>query len=89
MNTTLTREEILQSGIHHRMAALDYSRWGWEACGGLVYQLVFLQVFNTCCSSCNSIFTPIDFLCAFRSYCLPFARVQFLYFSAYTLCTPA
>lgn len=31
MNAILTREEILQSGIHHGTAALDYSYCGWKA----------------------------------------------------------
>jgi hypothetical protein len=38
----LTREEILQSGIHHGTAALDYSHEGWGVRSGLGYRLVFL-----------------------------------------------
>jgi hypothetical protein len=30
----LTREEILQSGIHHGTAALEYSHEGWGVCVG-------------------------------------------------------
>jgi len=30
----LAREEILQPGIHHGTAALEYSRVGWGVCVG-------------------------------------------------------
>lgn len=44
MNTTLTREAILQSRIHHWTAALDYSGRGWEQ--GVVWRsrLIFCPV---------------------------------------------
>jgi hypothetical protein len=36
MNTTLTREAILQLGIHHWTAALEYSGSGLVGAGGVV-----------------------------------------------------
>jgi hypothetical protein len=44
----LAREEILQPGIHHETAALEYSRPGWRACVGLVYRLTFCCLFALC-----------------------------------------
>lgn len=58
MNAILTREEILQSGIHHGTAALDYSHEGWGAERGWLCRLVFLCVLFCLHSDCHDQLTP-------------------------------